>query len=170
MTETELGFTPGSTTLVEPSVTYMPFLYILMRTDLESMNPGKAVAQGAHAANQFVHEVEKCRDDIDGASIQGTPKDVFPEEFENIEMYDYWATRTGDGFGTTICLGVNEDQLKRIVAAGQTAGMISNVTHDPSYPLRDGDVTHFLPLDTCGFIFGDKDELKILLGQFNLMP
>ncbi len=154
----------------EGPITFKPFLYILMRTDLESMNPGKSVAQGCHAANQFVHEVEKCRNDIDGTSIQGTPKDVFPEEVENIEMYDYWATRTGDGFGTTICLDVNEDILRRVIATGKNMGMFAGITHDPTYPLRDGEVTHFIPLDTCGFIFGDKDELKILLGQFNLMP
>lgn len=155
---------------VTEKIEVMPFLYILMRTDLESMNPGKAVAQGAHAANQFVHVVEKMRNDIDGASIQGRPMDVFPEEYENIEMYDYWATRTGDGFGTTICLDVDDNILHRVINAGESMGMIAGVTHDPSYPLRDGNVTHFLPLDTCGFIFGDKDELKILLGQFNLMP
>lgn len=155
MTETEL-------TGAEAPVTYMPFLYILMRTDLESMNPGKAVAQGAHAANQFVHDIENIRSAMNG-STKGN-------RVRSIQMYDYWATRTGDGFGTTICLGVNEDQLERVVMAGQTSGMIANITHDPSYPLRDGDITHFLPLNTCGYIFGDKDELKILLGQFNLMP
>ncbi len=139
----------------EGPVTVMPFLYILMRTDLESMNPGKAVAQGAHAANQFTHEADMLN--------------TFDDK-RQIGMYDYWKTRTGDGFGTTICLGVNEDQLKRVVDAGRTAGMLASITHDPTYPLRDGDVTHFLPLDTCGYIFGDKDELQILLGQFNLMP
>ncbi len=147
-----------------------PLLYILIRTDLESMNPGKAVSQGVHSGHQFVHEVEKMRDGIDDVSIQGTQEDEFPEEYKNIKMYDYWATRTGNGFGTTICLGVDEDMLHRIVEAGETMGLFAGVTHDPSYPLRDGDVTHFIPLDTCGFIFGDKDKLKILLGQFSLMP
>ena len=32
-----------------------PVLYILMRKDLKSMNPGKAMAQASHAANAFVH-------------------------------------------------------------------------------------------------------------------
>jgi peptidyl-tRNA hydrolase len=142
----------------------MPFLYILMRTDLESMNPGKAVAQGAHAANQFTHEADMVKSGVKMGHTHTNSEQLI------LSMYEYWRTRTGDGFGTTICLGVNEDQLKRIVDAGRRAGMLASVTHDPSYPLRDGDVTHFFPLDTCGFIFGDKDELKILLGQFNLMP
>jgi len=148
----------------ESPVTLMPFLYILMRTDLESMNPGKAVAQGAHAANQFTHEADALK-----YSVKDLRQHTFNEK-RQIGMYDYWKTRTGDGFGTTICLGVNEDQLRRVVGAGRTAGMLASVTHDPTYPLRDGDVTHFLPLDTCGYIFGDKNELQILLGQFNLMP
>ena len=31
-----------------------PLLYILMRNDMDSMNPGKAMAQASHASNQFV--------------------------------------------------------------------------------------------------------------------
>lgn len=147
-----------------------PLLYILMRTDLESMNPGKAVAQGCHAANQFVHVVELCRDAIAGDAIDGGPEDRAPEKYQNIKMYDHWSTRTGCGFGTTICLDVDDDVLHRVVAASRTMGMFAGVTHDPSYPLRDGDVTHFIPLDTCGYIFGEKEDLSILLRQFNLMP
>ena len=30
-----------------------PVLYILMRSDMVSLNPGKAMAQAAHAANCF---------------------------------------------------------------------------------------------------------------------
>ena len=31
-----------------------PVLYILMRTDMNSMNPGKAMAQASHASNAFI--------------------------------------------------------------------------------------------------------------------
>ena len=147
-----------------------PLLYILMRTDLESMNPGKAVAQGVHAGHQFVHTVELCRDEIAGVAIDGGPEDRAPEKYQNIKMYDHWSTRTDAGFGTTICLDVDDDILHRVVDAGKTMGMFAGVTHDPSYPLRDGAVTHFIPLDTCGYIFGEKEDLSILLRQFNLMP
>ncbi len=150
---TELGGSEGP-------VTYKPFLYILMRTDLESMNPGKAVAQGAHAANQFVHHVEFYR------TMVPTPDHMI----KNIGLYDYWQSRTDQGFGTTICLDVNADMLYRVTEGAKSMNLIAGVTHDPSYPLRDGDVTHFIPLDSCGYVFGDQDELRILLGQFNLMP
>ena len=36
-----------------------PTLYILMRNDLASMNPGKAIAQGSHATNIFERELVK---------------------------------------------------------------------------------------------------------------
>jgi len=147
----------------------MPFLYILMRSDLESMNPGKSVAQGCHAANQFVHEVEKLRNSTVGLDRVDTHEYSYPWIRKNIDMYDVW-DRSGNGFGTTICLGVDYDQLTRIVLATTSMGMLSNITHDPSYPIRDGSVTHFIPLDTCGYVFGDKDELRIILGQFNLLP
>ena len=143
---------------------WMPFLYILMRTDLESMNPGKAVAQGSHAANQFVHDIDYMRGNI----IIGDMHTLHEQTNEN--MYQYWKGRSGDGFGTTICLDVNDDDLHRIVEMGKRMRLAANITHDPSYPIRDGDVTHFIPLDTCGYIFGDKDDMAILLRQFDLMP
>ena len=123
-----------------------PYLYILMRSDLDSLNPGKMVAQGAHAANQFVH-------DINGEGA----------------LYDQWSTSTPDGFGVTICLDITGYQLRPVVEFAKNAGFAAGVTHDPSYPLSDGQVTHLLPLDTCGYIFGDKDELRPLLGQFGLL-
>lgn len=147
-----------------------PVLYILMRTDLESMNPGKAVAQGAHAANQFVHMVENYRDVISSTVTDGRPADSNISTYLQIKMYDYWSTRTSDGFGTTICLSVDDDVLHQLVPATRSMGMIAGITHDPSYPIRDGGVTHFIPLDSCGYIFGEKEDLSILLRQFNLMP
>ena len=35
-----------------------PVLYILMRTDLNSMNPGKAMAQASHAGSAFANNAE----------------------------------------------------------------------------------------------------------------
>ena len=37
----------------------MNVLYILMRTDMDSMNPGKAMAQASHASNTFVFRFGK---------------------------------------------------------------------------------------------------------------
>lgn len=122
-----------------------PVLYILMRTDLDSMNPGKAMAQASHASNAFIsrygHEPE--------------PKD--------------WSD-TSQGFGTVLVLGVTHMQMQTAVHIAKLSNIMSDVVHDPTYPLRDGETTHFIPLDTCAYVFGDKDDplLQSILGNFEL--
>ena len=136
----------------------VPYLYILMRSDLDSLNPGKMVAQGAHAANQFTHEM----DTIIAGMEQNNP-------VASYFLYQSWKTSTPHGFGVTICLDVSGQQLPLVVSAAKRANFVAGVTHDPSYPLLDGKVLHLLPLDTCGYVFGDKSDLRILLGQFDLL-
>jgi peptidyl-tRNA hydrolase len=126
-----------------------PALYILMRSDLDSLNPGKMVAQGAHAANQFV-------------AMLSQDHFLYP-------LYEQWRSSTPHGFGVTLCLDVSGEELPLVVEAARRAGFAAGVTHDPSYPLRDGGVTHTFPLDTCGYVFGNKPDLHILLGQFDLL-
>jgi hypothetical protein len=149
--------------LPEPKV---PYLYILMRSDMESLNPGKMVAQGAHAANQFAFNMNKLK-----AAYHHPVGDATLTETTGllIDMFAQWETSTPDGFGVTICLDVNGTQLPLVVAAAQQMNLCAGVTHDPSYPLLDGKVLHLLPLDTCGYVFGDKSDLRILLGQFDLL-
>jgi hypothetical protein len=127
-----------------------PCLYILMRTDLASMNPGKAVAQGSHATNLFENVMK-----------HGTRSD-----FERA-LFDHWK---GDrGFGTAITLSVDGTLLQQKLLAAVQAGHVCGVCHDPTYPLRDGSVTHLIPLDTCGYVFGPKDDLASILGDLSLM-
>jgi len=130
----------------------VPVLYILMRSELDSMNCGKQIAQGAHAANQFMYEAERNK---------------LP--FDCVDLYEAWLSG-GEGFGTTIVLDVTEQQLHDTVRFMRRANIPADVTHDPSYPLQDGAMTHLIPLDTCGYVFGDKDDLSPLLRQFNLLP
>lgn len=127
-------------------------LYVLMRNDLASMNAGKAVAQGTHAANQCVFEIENGSNE----SLKA--------------MLENWQMETGHGFGTCIVLGVNGSELYETVENAKKYGFHAGITHDPSYPLMDGQVCHLIPLDTCGFVFGDKDDLSIFLSNFNLLP
>jgi hypothetical protein len=128
------------------------YLYVLMRTDLASMNPGKAVAHGAHAGNQF-----------DYAMRQVSNKEL-------LAGYDAWV-KSADFFGTTITLGVNEAQLKSHVSAVAAVGssVVAGEVFDPTYPIRDGEVCHFIPLTTCGFVFGPVSVLKPLLADLDLM-
>ncbi len=57
-----------------------PVLYIVMRNDLPSLNPGKLAAQAAHVAN---------------AAVKSGAKDAVKA----------WERQTSQGFGTTIVLG-----------------------------------------------------------------
>ena len=130
-----------------------PVLYILMRTDLDSMNPGKAMAQASHASNAFVAKV---------FAMNGTS--------HNDNLYHAWNDETPQGFGTVLVLGVTESQMRTAVEVADQCEFISDIIHDPTYPLRDGEVTHFIPLDTCAYVFGDKDDeiLQSILGNFEL--
>lgn len=133
---------------------YTPILYILMRNDLASLNPGKAVAQGAHAAN-----VMQTRIDQEGSIDQ---KAILSE----------WL---GDrGFGTTITLSVDDRQMQKILDLHTNHPRVQNfsvagVVVDPTYPLRDGATTHLIPLRTCGYLFGLKEDIGYMVSGLELM-
>ena len=134
----------------------IPVLYILMRTDLASMNPGKAMAQASHAGSTFVHNAE-------------------PGYNVDEELFNAWQRETPQGFGTVLVLGVTEVQMRTAVAVAESFGVDKfpcEIIHDPTYPLQDGDTTHFIPVDTCGYIFGDKENitLQAILQNFELHP
>jgi len=134
----------------------IPVLYILMRTDLDSMNPGKAMAQASHAGSTFVHNAE-------------------PGYNVDEELFNAWQKETPQGFGTVLVLGVTEVQMRTAVAVAESFGVDKfpcEIIHDPTYPLQDGDTTHFIPVDTCGYIFGDKENitLQAILQNFELHP
>lgn len=126
-----------------------PVLYILMRTDMDSMNPGKGMAQAAHAANAFVADMQS----------------------QKTRMFEEWQAQTSQGFGTTIVLSVDQ-QMYSIVDCAQLFNLVAGIVHDPSYPLRDGDFVHSIPLDTCAYVFADKDDdvTKMVLSGCSLHP
>lgn len=133
-----------------------PRLYILMRTDMDSMNPGKAMAQAAHAANAFVKD----------ASIREHNQDKLADPV--VDQARQWQEETSQGFGTTIVLDVgDEDYMKAIVATAKSEGLIAGVIHDPGYPVKDGSVTHEIPVDTCAYVFMGDDTVEIM--EMNLL-
>jgi len=134
-----------------------PVLYILVRNDMDSMNAGKGMAQASHASNAFVNymldEQNKLSD-------------------EAVALYNKWSTETPQGFGTVLVLAVNEAQMDTAADVADGLGFVSGIVHDPTYPLRDGDVCHFLALNTCAYVFGNKNDpmLGFVLGNFPLHP
>lgn len=131
-----------------------PVLYILVRDDMDSMNAGKGMAQASHASNAFVKAMQSV----------GTRK-MDP-------LFIQWENSTTQGFGTVLTLAVNETEMRTAVDVGKALGFAAEVIHDPTYPVRDGEVTHFLPIDTCAYIFGDKNDptLEAVVGNFPLHP
>ena len=131
----------------------MDKLYIIMRSDLESMNSGKGMAQASHAANAFVHNV---RVNIRHAEIKE------------------WQEQTEHGFGTVIVLdGHKIDDIVGYVHVARSKDIIAGVVHDPSYPIVDGECVHHIPLDTCAYIFckmEDEEVVKKIIGHLPLHP
>lgn len=132
-----------------------PVCYILMRNDLASMVPGKGMAQSAHASSAFAEDMK-----------------LIKVEIKLAELYKLWLATSDQGFGTVLTLGVNEVEMRATVKVVHAldADVVADIIHDPSYPLKDGDFTHYIPLDTCAYVFGDKNDplLAAVVGNFPL--
>lgn len=112
-----------------------PTLYILMRSDIQDMNPGKAMAQVAHAQADFDRWIT----------------DLMDRHIDNrAELSQVRVWKDGRSFGRTLVLSATKAEIEAVALATQFAG----VTVDPTYPWRNyyGDV--FLSNEvTCGWMF-----------------
>ena len=125
-----------------------PILYILVRSDLASMNAGKMAAQVSHAANAMVFEIEQS-------------KDVY---FKS--LLQTWQNETSQGFGTAIVLDVGSGgKLTGLINSTKFSPKVfSNQILDPTYPIKDGDVIHHIPLVTCAYAFMTKEVANTIYG------
>lgn len=119
-----------------------PILHIFIRKDLDSMVPGKAAAQACHAATQL------------SEFMNSTPTRCSPDEYL---LYETWL-RQGPGFGTVLTkAAANDEVLNELYDLFRKNDWgKSGVVIDPTYPVRDGQVTHLLEMITCVWIFSDK--------------
>lgn len=136
-----------------------PALYIIMRTDMASLNPGKAMAQAAHASNAFIWDYrERVFDAHSGVNL--------------INLVEMWQNETKQGFGTTIVLGGFMSDISDTLLEIEKMGIpdnISGLVYDPTYPIRDGDVTHLIGIHTCAYVFCDRTSVSAeILRRFNL--
>lgn len=127
-------------------------LYIMMRTDLDSLTPGKAMAQANHAF--------------------GALKNCIRSNLPRQKDYLAWQETTVQDFGTVIVLGGDEGEIQAALDGIKRLRMpvVAGWVHDSTYPIRDGKVTHLLPLNTCAFVFGTKAECEDACGWFDLHP
>ena len=96
-----------------------PVLYVFVRTDLQSMNPGKAQAHSGHAANAFINEnvIEK---------MQGGDK--IDKNIWN------WMQSTEHGFGTQINLKASWPEVFKAVELALDQRFHAGIISDPTYP------------------------------------
>jgi peptidyl-tRNA hydrolase len=163
---------------VEKGLEVTFILYTLVRSDIPSMNAGKAAAQAQHAATMFSeHEIVRPLERGE------TPSAEVSE----------WRATTPHGFGTKLTLDCPDlNTLAAVIAAARKLGFPANIVSDDTYPyivsdeimrlIRD--VTHtqaaaqtangqwvcFRREVTCGYVFGEKTCVSVLLSQFRLMP
>lgn len=129
--------------------TQQPTLYLVMRSDLQDGNPGKMMAQAAHAQADF--------DEF--AAIARTNDHVFAQ------YHDEW--KEDRSFGRTLVLEGTLEQIADIAAASTEAG----VTVDPTYPWRNwyGDI--FLTEEvTCGWAFVHERSPSHLMEKLKELP
>jgi len=140
-------------------------LYIMMRNDIDSMNPGKAIAQGSHASNAFVNHFHSYMQEMSISSANDDASQM------NKSFYE-WERSTSQGFGTVLVLEAPMKAINTTIEIFKELGKIAGVVHDPTYPIVDGSVVHYIPLDTCGYVFvPNKEEDTVasaLLKQFPL--
>lgn len=148
-----------------------PILYLLVRNDLASMNPGKAMAQVSHATNAMILGIANCSQNLR-------------------DLYATWMASTAQGFGTALVLEGNKQQIQDALDAAAWKS-VNGWTIDPTYPYSaNSELAGLIPtsLDTaprrtfekttylcrsektCAFIFGDKEELKPAVESLKLHP
>lgn len=143
-----------------------PVLYILMRNDLDSLNVGKAIAQGSHASNAFI---DKFYATMQEYSVDSSKNEIAEKLNADVRK---WETSTSQGFGTVLVLEGSIVDIRETIEQVKDRGYICDIIHDPTYPIKDGAVVHHVPLDTCAYVFVPEFETdtkaRNLLSIFNL--
>jgi|TARA_R110000851_G_scaffold9877_3_gene36345 hypothetical protein len=123
-----------------------PRLYIIMREDIPDMNPGKGMAQAAHAQSDFNQSIE---------NICGPHSSKSETMWESIRAW-----KEDRSFGTTLVLSATLADMERIHVELTHSGL----TTDPTYPWRNHYGKLFLTEEiTCMWAFAQTaDELEFM--------
>lgn len=133
-----------------------PKLYILMRSDLDSLNMGKGIAQGSHASTAFSERIWK-------RMLKMTPA----QRSADMHCQAYLKWSDGRGFGTVITKdGKNDITIQSAVREAGKNDYFADLVYDPSYPIKDGLVTHHIHLMTCGYIFDHLGTIHTMMPMF----
>lgn len=134
-----------------------PRLYIVMREDLWDMNPGKGMAQAAHAQALFDDYVSKYANNLYMNEVDLDP--TF------INLVQDW--RGDIGFGVTTVLSAPLVDLENIPLNVEYCGH----TVDPTYPYRNYYKQTFTRSEvTCMWAFATTDRELDYMKQWKLHP
>lgn len=128
-----------------------PRLYIIMREDLWDMNPGKGMAQAAHAQADFDEFIEdRCG----------------PEYKQDDKLWSSvreW--RENRSFGTTLVLSAPAVDISLILESMPHCGIVV----DPTYPYRNYYGKVFTSSEiTCAWAFATTEEEIEFMKQWKL--
>ncbi len=133
-------------------------LYTLTRTDLLSMNSGKAAAHATHAGNKMTFDARR-RLAVRLPAGADAAEAVRLREFQSRLQLDLdtWEAE-GGGFGTTIALDAPKGlaQLQAVVKRAEALHLHCGLVVDREYPVYDGGLTHLIAMTTAAYVFGPK--------------
>lgn len=140
-----------------------------MRNDLPSLNAGKAMAQAAHAANDFVSSwkhLSKVKEWEKEGGTYGTTIVLAVDKKTLLEKMDRVHLRDG-----SVPFGLIYDSTYPYIVDREIAELIAIKTAPPIVK-EDGRVVLFRNELTCGYIFvadGSTDQQE-LVGDLQLHP
>lgn len=131
-------------------------LYILIRTDMDSMTVGRIAAQASHAANQFVGDIHA---EIESRKLTSSIAGNFDNGKRYSKFYKKWYEQTNSHFGTVIVLnGGSEKDIFTVLEKLDGEKYFWQPVIDPEYSVKDGDTIHVVNnVLTCAYIFPIHD-------------
>jgi hypothetical protein len=124
-----------------------------MRNDLErTMTPGRLAAQTSHVADMFNADMTEMSP-IGSLGVLA-------------EAYADWRKPFT---GTVIVLGVTGAQMIDICRlASSREDCMCAIWEDPEYGIKDGSTTHYITLETGGYLFGVGEAFETWRHGWNL--
>lgn len=120
-------------------------LYLLMRSDMKSLNPGKACAQAHHAGTKVMCDYYKGY-----------------QKLHEESLVERWMVNKC-GFSTVIVLSVDSlEELEYLIKSADNMKHLSGKILDPTYPIKDGEFIHKIPVVSCGYIIAPRSEVNYL--------
>lgn len=138
---------------IDPPTITESRLYIIVRSDIADLTPGKLGAQTAHAASMLANQVTNSGD---------------------LDLQLHYANWEGDRhFGTTVVLTATKADICSLVdtMCNNLHCLYADVVVDPSYPFRNYFGEMFTAEElTCGYVFVTPNTLPYSMAILRKYP